>query len=279
MEKHNPEGGCRAKAIVMRREDGSFHLFSETGNHSHATNKAGIIAEEMKLKMVEIVKKDPTTPVSDAIKAVKTEMAEEFGENEQLLKDITAELGTKRSLEQKLLRVRNKIIGPMPKTRNSFNPEEMLEKLFKDKSKDIVVMDSNKMPDNWKEDLKTNPNSDYNLSKMEELRKHEEAEEEEEKEEGSNEETKEENEADDPEDESMDNKQKRVLAFSSIRQLKLFSKCERGSVDGTFKSICKLWGQMFVWCVKRNGHWIPVVWAWLPDKSLESYKVSVMTVL
>ena len=50
------------------------------GEHRHTTNKAAVIADEMKQKMVEIVKEDPTTPVGDAIKAVKKEMAEEFGE-------------------------------------------------------------------------------------------------------------------------------------------------------------------------------------------------------
>lgn len=55
--------------------------------------------------------------------------------------------------------------------------------------------------------------------------------------------------------------------------MELFSKCKRGSVDGTFRSACKMWHQQFIWMVKRNGHWIPVVWGWLPDKSLTSYKV------
>ena len=34
---------------------------------------------------------------------------------------------------------------------------------------------------------------------------------------------------------------KQVLAFSSKKLLHLFSKCERGSLDGTFKSCCKHW--------------------------------------
>ena len=66
---------------------------------------------------------------------------------------------------------------------------------------------------------------------------------------------------------------KRVLAFSSQKLLNLFSKCKRGSVDGTFKSSCKLWKQQFIFMLKYKEHWIPVVWGWLPDKSEESYKV------
>ena len=67
---------------------------------------------------------------------------------------------------------------------------------------------------------------------------------------------------------------KRVLAFTSKKLLSLLSKCSKGSVDGTFKSCNKMWRQQFVLMVKgRNGHWIPVIYAWLPDKSVVSYKV------
>ena len=66
---------------------------------------------------------------------------------------------------------------------------------------------------------------------------------------------------------------KRVLAFSSIKLLKLFGKHLKSSLDGTFKSACLHWGQSFIWMVKYYGHWIPAVQAWLPDKTEESYKV------
>ena len=80
VEKSHPDFMCKAKCILTRREDGSFQLAHRKGEHIHTTNKAAVIADEMKQKMVEIVKEDPTTPVGDAIKAVKKEMAEEFGE-------------------------------------------------------------------------------------------------------------------------------------------------------------------------------------------------------
>ena len=44
-------------------------------------------------------------------------------------------------------------------------------------------------------------------------------------------------------------------------------------MDGAFKSACKMWKQKFVWMIKVRGYWIPVVWAWLPDKAEQSYKV------
>ena len=46
---------------------------------------------------------------------------------------------------------------------------------------------------------------------------------------------------------------KRILAFTTRRLLQLFAKSIRGSLDGTFKSCCKLWCQQFVWMVKYNG--------------------------
>ena len=66
---------------------------------------------------------------------------------------------------------------------------------------------------------------------------------------------------------------KRVLAFSSKKLLRLFEKHLKTSVDGTFKSSCFLWYQQLRCSVKLSGYWIPVVWGWLPDKSLTSYKV------
>ena len=30
---------------------------------------------------------------------------------------------------------------------------------------------------------------------------------------------------------------------------------------------------MFVWMIRFAGFWIPVVWGWLPDKNVQSYKV------
>ena len=69
-------------------------------------------------------------------------------------------------------------------------------------------------------------------------------------------------------------KPKRVLAYSSPKLLKLFSKNLKSSVDGTFKSACTHYKQNFTWMLKMNGYWIPVVHGWLPDKTQTSYKVN-----
>ena len=66
---------------------------------------------------------------------------------------------------------------------------------------------------------------------------------------------------------------KRVLIWTTKKLLRQLSKNLKTSVDGTFKSCCKLWGQSFIWMVKQRGYWVPVVWGWLPDKSEIYYKV------
>ena len=78
-----------------------------------------------------------------------------------------------------------------------------------------------------------------------------------------------------PEDEESEEESDdtdRVLVFTTKELLRLLSKCTRGSLDGTFKSSCKLWKQNFIMMAKFSGIWIPVCWGWLPDKKEVSYK-------
>ena len=81
---------------------------------------------------------------------------------------------------------------------------------------------------------------------------------------------------DDNDEESDCSLPKRVLGFTTLKLLKLFAKSERGSLNGTFKSCCKLWKQQFVFMLKFKKHWIPVIWGWLPDKTEISYKVRLL---
>ena len=166
------------------------------------------------------------------------------------------------------------------KHRNDFNSKEILQSLYKEKANDIIIMDSNEMTDDWRKVIdKVNKNSEYDFTNMDDLIKNHEDTMEEQNDEssehiGNNIECEDTEEIiEDELAEEISHKPKRVIAYSSKRLLQLFAKCKRGSVDGTFKSICKMWGQLFVWMLKRNSHWIPVVWGWLPDKSLISYKV------
>ena len=52
----------------------------------------------------------------------------------------------------------------------------------------------------------------------------------------------------------------RVIAYTTEKLLKAFSRKTKSSMDGTFKSCSKLWKQLFIWMVKTGGFWIPIVW-------------------
>ena len=50
----------------------------------------------------------------------------------------------------------------------------------------------------------------------------------------------------------------RVLVFTTIALLGLLALAKRGSVDGTFKCMSRLWHQLFVLMVEYRGDWFPV---------------------
>ena len=293
VQQGNPEFSCKAKAKVVRRDDQSFFLYHCDDFHNHLVNKAEITAEELKQRMGALVKENPVEPVGDAIKKVKLEAAEEFAEDEEYFKEVVEALGSYHGLESRLLRIREKIIGPLPKNRDWFDPRHFLKKIYGPNHK-VEVMDSNKFPENWKEMIdKPNPNSNYKWNNLnDEVRAFEDHDEDDNLEHVDEHTVEEENEYREETNGNEDNIDqpeappkpsnrlpKRILAFSSKKLLNLFSQCERGSLDGTFKSCCKLWGQKFVWMLKYNGHWIPVIWGWLPDKSEISYKVIFVTLI
>ena len=51
-------------------------------------------AEKFKIRMDERVMKDPVLPVVDAIKAIKSEIANELGDNEDLCMEVMNSLGS-----------------------------------------------------------------------------------------------------------------------------------------------------------------------------------------
>ena len=165
VQQGNPEFGCKAKATVGRRDDNSFFLYSCDIDHNHLVNKAIIIAEELKLRMADMVRKDPAAPVGQAIKAIKIACAEEHGDDEEVFHDIVDALGSNHALEQRLLRVRDSIIGKMPKNREMFNPKYFLKRIFGETK--VEVLDSNKLADGWRDIIdKKNKSSEYNWEKL-----------------------------------------------------------------------------------------------------------------
>ena len=117
-------------------------------------------------------------------------------------------------------------------------------------------MDSNNLDSNWRDMIAScNSNSSFQWDNLEQARRHDDDFDEDSVE------------SDGENDENLDScLPKRVLAYSSTRLIKLLGKHLKTSVDGTFKSSCKLFKQNFVWMVKIYGHWIPIIHGWLPDK-------------
>ena len=118
-----------------------FFLASCDDEHNHLVDEALVKAEEYKIRMDERVMKDPALPVGDAIKAIKLEIANELSDNEDLFMEVMDSLGSHHALELRLLRVRDKVIGSMPKNRESFDPINFLTNVFE--NNDVIVLDSN----------------------------------------------------------------------------------------------------------------------------------------
>ena len=54
-------------------------------------------------------------------------MAEKFGDNEEFYTNLLSELGTDSALEKQMYRVRAEAVGPTPKDKTLFHPENFLE--------------------------------------------------------------------------------------------------------------------------------------------------------
>ena len=168
LQQGNPEFACKAKATVVKRDDGSFFLYSCDDYHNHLVIRSVVVAEELKQRMAEIVRKDPASPVGDAIRTVKLEAAKEYWGDEDFFREIVDSLGSHHSMELRLLRIRDRIIGSMPRSRDRFDPKCFMNRIY-GKDHNIDVLDSNKLPDNWTEILdRKNPNSQYYWDRLNE---------------------------------------------------------------------------------------------------------------
>ena len=284
-----PGVNCKARATVLKilnEENRVFQyiLANHDVSHQCEPNKPKMIAEKMKHDMKLRVRSNPSDPVMATILEVREEAANIYGNDEELFNKITYELGANRPIVKQLLRARHDVIGKTPQNRNEFNVNEFMKNVFGE-SHGIEIMDSNNISENWRQkidvtDSKTNfkwdleesvqcyenenncefENDCINQDIVEEI---------------INENSSIHYESNEKVDLSSKDLPKRVLAFSTKNLLKLLHKHLRTSVDGTFKSNCFLWAQQFRWSAKISGYWIPIIWGWLPDKSLTSYKVNI----
>ena len=71
-----------------------------------------------------------------------------------------------KSKEKQLLRVRAEIIGQTPKSRNEFDAQDFLKRVF-GPDDNVVVCDLNTLEDDWREKIdRLNKNSDRDWTKL-----------------------------------------------------------------------------------------------------------------
>ena len=210
-----------------------------------------------------------------------------YGHDPQLLLDIVSAMP--KRVDNTLTSYRNKILGNIPKDRNEFNPDTLLNKM--EGGQKIVVMDSMKdLPDNWRDiDVREKygmpdpgeeeegdgvSQPDTQSSGLSDAAS--------DSEEGLGQDVSdsdsgvEQEDVDATIDDNPGKTPKRVMVFTTVMLLGLLAKCRWGSVDGTFKASTRHWKQLFVMLCNYKGTWIPVAFGWLPDKGLLSYQLFVI---
>ena len=106
--RKHPTFTCKAKATVVRTEDGGWTLVTPDDQirHSCEPNESGVVASLLREQMKDIVRNDPAKPVSQAIKSVRIEAAKTHGNHEEFYEQIISELGNDKALEDMLYAVR-----------------------------------------------------------------------------------------------------------------------------------------------------------------------------
>lgn len=155
-----------------------------------------------------------------------------------IFSDVLTALGRDSSTDATLGNARRRLLGNVPKRRSEFNPSDLLSRI--EGGDKIIILDSNTedLPDNWREiDIKqeyaplllsqgqddedeedVDPVQYEDICQEESLRNEDE-------DEGENNE----------DEETGGNRPKRVIIYTTLLLLSVFSLARKGSVDGTFK--------------------------------------------
>ena len=225
--------------------------------------------------MYSKVNETPTVDADSVYRTVVTEYEDQYAEADENVWDAAAiKLTEKANIARHVRRIKSNINGPLPKNRNDFDPESIVENTLGGQK--VVVLDSNHHLDSgFGNKLADFNNDEYPqghglLSSFiqediqnESLAPDDESTEEEYLPEGDD---------SSMEDESEGRrKPKRIILYTTKRLLKLFAHGRKSSGDGTFKACPSLWKQVYILMIKFNNQWIPVCYAMLPDKTKQSY--------
>ena len=158
------------------------------------------------------------------------DIVEKIGHDDEYYMAVISSLGSHHALELRLLRVRDE------KSRDHFDPVYFLDRIYGENTK-VIVLDSNKLYPDWEDQInRTNEQSKYVWDKLsDEMRAHEVEEEELDVDHSHDisEETVPDNDGQDQDGperppEAFKNLPKLILAYTSTKLLKLFSKLKKG---------------------------------------------------
>ena len=205
VELVDPRGNPNFKEILVYVDPVDKHA------KYHEIDKFNMLVEEMKESMDFIVQKDPTLEPLTVYNAVVQEYTNKLGNEEK--SELLAVLSQTKveSHLRRLGKLKEKIIGQMPKSQSEFDPSRLED-----------------MPDGSK------------LQWISSTYKEKE--------------------------------EKRCLVFSTAYLLYILQNCSKLSCDGTFKVMSRLWSQLFIVMGFFGGTWLPLVFGYLPGKTILDYE-------
>ena len=277
--------GCPAKATVKRKEflndEGEMVVENELVSVSspqihakyHMPDRCQILVDTLVEKMKEEIALEPTLPVGRIKEKVLREelyLSGKYSEDE--VNEILSLFPVR--IDSVLHNYRISRLGKMAPDRDSYDPSQILKTIRGGEK--IIVMDSAKLEgEDWKQvslkdlfdpesekenggpDIIDDGGPDLGNNELNDMFENIG---------GLNESSM------NPEEITQSNPQ-RVIVFTTLALLGLLCLAKSGSVDGTFKSVCRHWKQMFIMLVDFRGLFVPIAIGWLADKKAISYYI------
>ena len=134
---------CSA-SVVLTKIEGKWwpQNLSPDEMHNHASDRGAVLAQIMKKEMFAKVADKPETKAEEAYRDVVTDFEDRFGDEDQIWDEAIANLPNKENLARNMRHIRSKEHGPLPKNRDDFDPEAIVNSTVGGQK--IIIMDSNK---------------------------------------------------------------------------------------------------------------------------------------
>ena len=137
---------CTASVILTKLEGKWWpQNLSPDETHNHASDRGAVLAQIMKKEMFAKVTEKPETKAEEAYRDVITDFEDRFGDEEHVWNEAIANLPNKDNLARHMRHIRSKEHGPLPKNRDEFDPETIVNSTVGGHK--VVIMDSNRCLD------------------------------------------------------------------------------------------------------------------------------------